>query len=94
MNEKQGRDKRSRSGQNARVFFDASRCTGCRACEVACSFHHNRNFNPQQSSVRVGMNKRTGEVTLYFTVTCDLCERQEIPSCIAACAPKALVLKN
>ena len=36
------------------IAVDASKCTGCRTCEVVCSLAHNRGqINPRRSRIRV-----------------------------------------
>jgi Fe-S-cluster-containing hydrogenase component 2 len=32
-------------------------CVGCRTCELACSFFHEKKFNPQKSRIRVVQEK-------------------------------------
>jgi len=37
-----------------KIKIDHTKCTGCRLCEAACSFHHLENkFNPKRSRIRV-----------------------------------------
>ena len=37
-----------------KIIIDASKCTGCCLCEIACSLHHNEGIvNPQRSRIRV-----------------------------------------
>lgn len=35
------------------VLVDANKCTGCRVCELACSFKHEGVFQPTLSRIRV-----------------------------------------
>ena len=35
------------------VVIDTTKCTGCRACELACSYHHRQIFSPSIASIRV-----------------------------------------
>jgi ferredoxin len=46
------------------ILTDVSRCKGCRACELACSFHHSgrRSFSPSASSTRVSRDNDTAEI--------------------------------
>jgi len=37
-----------------KIQIDAEKCTGCRSCEIICSFIHNKGFiKPRSSRVRV-----------------------------------------
>jgi anaerobic carbon-monoxide dehydrogenase iron sulfur subunit len=39
---------------STRLFIDASKCVGCRTCEVICSMtHHKGLIEPRRSSVRI-----------------------------------------
>ena len=60
-------------------------CTGCRSCEVACSFHHTRSFSPARSSITVSRDYSTGEIWLTFNLSCDHCINEEEPLCIKFC---------
>ncbi|WP_199718827.1 MULTISPECIES: 4Fe-4S binding protein [unclassified Petrotoga] len=35
------------------LMLDQAKCTGCRACEYACSFEHTGKFNPLDSRIKV-----------------------------------------
>ncbi len=79
------------------VVGDSTRCTGCRACELACFTVHSRRDNP--------VGKTVGTVTvpvtprLYLTrfeggcmpIQCKHCE--DAP-CLNACAKKAIVRRD
>ncbi len=34
------------------------KCTGCRICEIACSFHRDREMNPVSSSIMLHRNEK------------------------------------
>jgi len=69
------------------ILTDVSRCKGCRACELACSFHHSgrRSFSPAASSTRVSRDNDTAEITISIDSTCDLCSGEEQPLCVKYC---------
>lgn len=68
----------------------AEACYGCRACELACSFHHERVFSPELSSIRVSNNYLAGEIQLSIDSTCDLCKGEAQPLCMEYCLYGAL----
>ncbi|KJS82588.1 MAG: hypothetical protein JM58_14625 [Peptococcaceae bacterium BICA1-8] len=47
-------------------ILDTKKCTGCRICELVCSFHHSGTFAPSLSSIQVSRKKITGEIKLAF----------------------------
>ncbi|MEM4728448.1 MAG: 4Fe-4S dicluster domain-containing protein [Thermoplasmata archaeon] len=67
-----------------KLFFTASLCTGCRACEVACSFKKEGIFSPALSRIRV---VRLDEEGLDIPTGCEHCE--DAP-CIRICPVRAL----
>jgi len=69
------------------------RCTGCRSCEIACSFHHTRSFDPAKSSIQVRLDKNTGVVSIDFDSTCDACSNEKEPLCSLFC-PRSVLLEG
>jgi anaerobic carbon-monoxide dehydrogenase iron sulfur subunit len=67
-----------------RIVADPEKCTGCRTCELACSFHREKFFNPKKSAIRVVKEERIG---LDGPIVCQLCRR---PDCVEACPEGAL----
>lgn len=74
------------------MIFEMASCGGCRTCELACSFHHNGEFIPETSSIKildkenesgfvVSLIEESGE----FRVSCDGCKDLEVPLCIQYC---------
>lgn len=74
--------------QEKYLCINLHKCTGCRSCELACSWHFYKTFNPEASAIKV--NRYDEEIELYINSTCDLCYQEDIPLCIKYCAPKAL----
>lgn len=75
--------------------FDMPNCGGCRTCEIACSFHHNEEFNPATSSIKIlDKTNEPGFIVLlveerdHESMACDLCEGIEIPLCMQYCREK------
>lgn len=78
------------------IFVKPKLCTGCRACELVCSFHNEGLFGRRSSSIRVKKTERHGEMDIILnvkegeTVACDLCIGERIPLCVRFCASRAL----
>ena len=66
------------------LIADPEKCTGCRACEIACSVKHAHVSNPARSRIRV-MNWKNAN--LFFPVSCQHCE--DAP-CLKACPREAI----
>lgn len=74
------------------IRMELSLCNGCRSCEIGCSYHHAKVFDPSKSSIRIFRNDATGEVEYRFLASCDLCRNEQTPFCVKYCAPRALTL--
>lgn len=71
-------------------WLDPFACTGCRSCEIACSLHHAKVFDPSQSSIRVFRNSINGEIVIEHYDTCDGCRKENSPLCIEFCPRDAI----
>lgn len=67
-----------------RLGLDASKCAGCRICELACSYQHEGGFNPSLSRISVVKKDEYGFDYPLFCRQCDECPP------IQACPVKAL----
>ena len=66
------------------LVLDANRCTGCRICELACSFQHDRNFNPRKSRIEVLKREKIG---IFVPTVCLHCGKAP---CLEACPSGAI----
>lgn len=67
------------------LIVDTDKCTGCRACELACSISKTAEFNPRQANIRVMKNKEMDINMVTLSVKCDFCN-----ACVNACLPGAI----
>lgn len=68
------------------IVFDPELCTGCRYCEVVCSFKHYGCIDLSKSYVRILFNGDEG-TGAFEAVNCQHCEE---PICVSACPSEAL----
>ena len=75
-----------------KVTFETEQCTGCRSCELACSFHHTKYFQRGISSIVVTphVNLLNNYLTFYREsidnrIACDMCKGLDKPLCIVFC---------
>lgn len=61
------------------------RCTACRLCELACTFHHDGEFHPLRARLTVGIFP---EENVYVPIVCEQCE---VAACQEACPAGAIV---
>jgi Fe-S-cluster-containing hydrogenase component 2 len=80
------------------------KCTGCRACEFACSYHHRKVFNPRLASLHIRRNEKQGAISILpwakltkkekeKRLPCDRCLGEPEPLCVKYCLPGAIVKK-
>jgi len=69
-------------------------CTACRACEIACHYHHTGTFGTSRRSIVVRFDADTGALGIEFGTTCDSCVTEVGPRCAAACLPGALRVRK
>ena len=69
-----------------KTIFDTETCTGCRTCEIACSYHHRGIFSPSISSIEIKDRwKQLGFAILFHQrdenghLACDRCQGEEEP---------------
>jgi carbon-monoxide dehydrogenase iron sulfur subunit len=74
----------------SKIERNAEACYGCRTCELACSFHHQRVFSPEHASIKVSLNNRTDEIYWDLDSTCDSCKDEPSPLCVRYCVYGAL----
>lgn len=65
-----------------RMSVDAKKCSGCRMCELLCSFVHEREVNPRRARIRVLLNEKEG---INAPLLCNQCKK-----CIDSCKRGAL----
>ena len=66
------------------LLMTPEKCTGCRQCEMACSFEKERAFNPAKSRIRVFDLHAEGRFVPY---TCTQCSQAW---CMQACPVDAI----
>jgi anaerobic carbon-monoxide dehydrogenase iron sulfur subunit len=73
--------------QNQKVFvYDPSLCTGCRLCEMACSFWHCNVIDVERSRIKILFDSdKPGQG--FAAVSCQHCED---PVCVAVCPSEAM----
>ncbi len=72
------------------LTVDIQKCVGCRICELACSFHNERWFSPEDSRIRVFFNDH-GDVAVEMPDECD-CTGSGEPLCVEFCPTCAIIV--
>ena len=74
------------------MIFDTKDCTGCRTCEMACSYHHSRTFRPSVSSIEIISKPEQSGFSISFYkdsqqghLACNGCPGLEEPFCVKYC---------
>lgn len=67
-----------------RIIISPDKCTGCRTCELTCSFNKHDDFNPKDAAISVHSFENEG---IDVPITCLQCDE---PDCVAACPVNAL----
>lgn len=60
-----------------RILADANRCSGCRLCELTCSFVHERQFRPSVARITIMKQDRFGLDLPVVCWHCNPCNSME-----------------
>ncbi len=80
------------------ITVDLDKCTGCKACELGCSFHLRRHYNPEHSAIRIWMEDTEGHVDVEIIndpdiAVCDGCVGEpQGEQCEYYCKPNAVTV--
>ena len=72
------------------IVRNSDLCSGCRTCQLVCSFHHTGSFWPDRSSIKVSRNPQNGVLQWCIDSTCDGCKDEEEALCVKYCAYQAI----
>lgn len=70
------------------IVVDARKCTGCKTCEVVCSFAGSRHFSPLKSRIK---NMGDMEEAFFYSFTCLQCGNAP---CVEVCPSGALARED
>jgi len=70
------------------VVADLSKCSGCRYCELWCSYAHHKVFSTSLSRIHIVKDDLIG---MDFPIVCQQCEQA---ACMSACPTGALYLND
>ena len=75
-----------------KMIFETVHCTGCKTCEIACSYHHRGVFSPSISSIEIQSIPEDLAFKIRFYekgdnghLGCDQCQGLEEPFCVKYC---------
>lgn len=68
------------------ILYNSSKCTGCKVCELVCSYVHDRAFNPDQARIHIFNDLFTGKNEA------DICHHCLSPKCYDACSFNAIYI--
>lgn len=66
------------------LMISPEKCTGCRTCELACSFQHTQEFNPERSRIKVLTWENAG-----FSIPM-MCQQCDDAPCVRVCPVNAI----
>lgn len=67
-----------------RLYYESSKCIGCRLCEIACSLSHDQVISPERARIRIS---RDHKIQMDHAIYCHQCKNAP---CIEACEYEAL----
>jgi len=71
-----------------KIIIHKERCTGCRICQLWCSYIHNQKFIPSKAYIKV-QNEYDLNVEISFSEDCSQCGQ-----CANYCLYNALEIKE
>ncbi|MEM2192813.1 MAG: 4Fe-4S dicluster domain-containing protein [Candidatus Hadarchaeales archaeon] len=66
------------------LLYDPERCTGCRACEMACAYRNFRTLTPTKTNISIFLDENS------FSLEAIHCLHCQEPVCMAACPAEAI----
>jgi len=87
------------------LVFDMEKCVACRTCEIACSYHHKKLFNPGIASLRIRTIEEWPKISIAHYrdqpsqemgshLPCDGCQGESIALCVKYCPVGAIEMKK
>ena len=76
--------------QISRITTKPEKCTVCRSCEIACSYHFKKEFNPKISQIKIVFDSKSADLRIVQENGCDLCKNEKFPLCVKYCVRGAL----
>jgi len=76
---------RVKSGEQKVLLYDPERCTGCRYCEIACTYWHFNEISLKKAHLHIIFEEETNE---FEAIYCQHCEE---PVCVAVCPADAAI---
>lgn len=66
------------------LVVDYEKCSGCRMCELVCSWRHKQEFNPAKAAIQIVTMR---EKSIDIPIICQQCDKA---MCQEVCQPKAI----
>ena len=77
-----------------KIKHSLEKCNACKTCELICSYHHTKAFQPAVSSISVERDHVNGIWRWTVNDTCDNCEKEEQPLCVKFCFYNAITIEE